>query len=123
MTTPKQKGLKRIFSAFGNSMTGLSYLVRSEAAFRQELLICAPLIPLAFFIADDFSALFLLLFSLAFVLVTEILNTAIEVTIDRIGLDRHALSGLAKDLGSAAVFLSLVFAVGVWSIAVWLYCV
>ena len=110
----KLTGFKRIVAAFDNSIKGFSFLLKNEAAFRQEAGLAALLSPFAFVISQSLLELFFLLFSLILVLVVEILNTAIEATIDRIGLEHHELSGLAKDLGSAAVLVSLLFSAGVW---------
>jgi diacylglycerol kinase (ATP) len=76
---------------------------------------------LSFFISQSLSELLLLLMSLVLVLIVEILNTAIEATVDRIGQEYHELSGLAKDLGSMAVLISLLFAAGVWITFLWRY--
>ena len=117
----KLTGFKRIVAAFDNSIKGFSFLLKNEAAFRQEDGLAALLSPFAFVISQSLLELFFLLFSLILVLVVEILNTAIEATIDRIGLEHHELSGLAKDLGSAAVFVSLLFSAGVWLGFLWRY--
>ena len=117
----KLTGFKRIVAAFDNSIKGFSFLLKNEAAFRQEAGLAALLSPFAFVISQSLLELFFLLFSLILVLVVEILNTAIEATIDRIGLEHHELSGLAKDLGSAAVFVSLLFSGGVWLGFLWRY--
>lgn len=117
----KLTGFKRIVAAFDNSIKGFSFLLKNEAAFKQEAGLAALLSPFAFVISQSLLELFFLLFSLILVLVVEILNTAIEATIDRIGLEHHELSGLAKDLGSAAVFVSLLFSAGVWLGFLWRY--
>jgi len=107
-------GLNRIWQATLNSRRSLAWLLRNEAAFRQELLLLLVLGAASF--ALDISALerCALVVSLLVILLVETLNTAIEATIDRIGPERHPLSGLAKDLGSAAVFISLTIAAVVW---------
>ena len=117
----KLTGFKRIVAAFDNSIKGFSFLLKNEAAFRQEAGLAALLSPFAFVISQSLLELFFLLFSLILVLVVDILNTAIEATIDRIGLEHHELSGLAKDLGSAAVLVSLLFSAGVWLGFLWRY--
>jgi len=111
----KHTGLRRLWLATLNSRRSLTWLVRNEAAFREELLLLVGLGSASF--ALDVTALerCALIVSLLLILLVEILNTAIETTIDRIGTERHPLSGLAKDLGSAAVFLSLVIAAVVWT--------
>ena len=117
----KLTGFKRIVAAFDNSINGFSFLLKNEAALRQEAGLAALLSPFAFVISQSLLELFFLLFSLILVLVVEILNTAIEATIDRIGPEYHELSGLAKDLGSAAVLVSLLFCAGVWLSFLWRY--
>ena len=108
-------GLTRIWHATLNSRRSLLWLLRNEAAFRQELFLLFVCGGASFLL--DVSALerCALLVSLLVILLVETLNTAIETTIDRIGLEQDPLSGLAKDLGSAAVFISLVIAATVWA--------
>ncbi|MBO9489690.1 diacylglycerol kinase [Endozoicomonas sp. G2_1] len=115
----KPKGIKRIFFAFVNTGKGFVWLSKNEAAFKQELVFCIGLVVLSFSIGLGVLEQVLLISTLLFVLFAEIVNTAIEVVVDRVGLERHPLSGLAKDLGSAAVFLSLVMAVIVWGAVLW----
>jgi len=108
------KGLARIFNATGYSFQGIRRAWKTEAAVRQEFMLAALLLPVAFFIAQSLSQLILLGLSLFLVVITELLNTAIEYCIDRIGSERHELSGAAKDIASAAVFFSLMQVVFVW---------
>ena len=110
----KRRGLSRIYHALLNSKRGLSFILKNEAAFKQELILFLLLSPFAFIIGQSLSETVLLLFSLWMVLVVEVINTSIEVVVDRIGLEPHDLSGLAKDLGSAAVLMTLIFAFFVW---------
>ena len=117
----KKTGMMRILFAFKHSGKGFQWLLKNEAAFQQELVVAVLLVPLSFLINETLSELLLLLMTLALVLIVEILNTAIEAVVDRIGLEHHELSGLAKDLGSAAVLLSLLFAAGVWLTFLWRY--
>ena len=117
----KKTGMMRILFAFKHSGRGFQFLLKNEAAFQQELVLAALLVPLSFLIKQTLTELVLLLMTLALVLIVEILNTAIETVVDRIGLEHHELSGLAKDLGSAAVLLSLFFAAGVWLTFLWRY--
>ena len=117
----KNTGVTRVLLAFKNSGKGFKFLIKSEAAFQQELVLAILLAPLSFLISQSLSELILLLLTLALVLVVEILNTAVEAVVDRIGLEHNELSGLAKDLGSAAVLLSLLFAAGVWLAFFWRY--
>lgn len=108
------KGLTRLFRAFGWSMSGLKATFVHEAAFRQELLLCAILAPFSFYFGKTGVEKSLLLGSLLLILIVELLNSAIEATVDRIGADEHDLAGRAKDMGSAAVFLALVNAGVIW---------
>jgi diacylglycerol kinase (ATP) len=108
------KGVGRLFRAFVWSMSGLKATFVHEAAFRQELLLCVILTPLALYFGKTGLEKALLLGSLLLILIVELLNSAIEATVDRIGADAHDLAGRAKDMGSAAVFLSLVNAGVIW---------
>ena len=117
----KKTGIMRILFAFKHSGKGFQFLLKNEAAFQQELVLAVLLVPLSFLIKQTLTELLVLLMVLALVLIVEILNTAIETVVDRIGLEHHELSGLAKDLGSAAVLLSLLFAAGVWLTFLWRY--
>lgn len=110
----KPKGLKRIVSASKNTGRALNWLLKNEAAFRQEIVLLVMAIPLSFAFNISVSEQIILIIAILFVIFTEILNTAIEAVVDRVGLDIHPLSGLAKDLASAAVGLSLFIAVLVW---------
>jgi len=107
-------GIMRLKRAITCSSAGFSAAWKNEEAFRQELLLCAVLIPLACWLGDSGGERALLVGSLLLVLIVELLNTAVEVVVNRISLDRHELSGLAKDLGSAAVSMSLVNAGIIW---------
>ncbi len=104
----------RLKRAITCSYAGFSAAWKNEEAFRQELLLCAVLIPLACWLGDSGVERALLVGSLLLVMIVELLNTAVEVVVNRISLDRHELSGLAKDLGSAAVSMSLVNAGIIW---------
>jgi len=110
----KPKGLKRIYLASLNSFKAFKWLYQNESAFRQEILLLLIVIPISF--AFDISRLeqITLVLSVVFILFTEIINTAIETVVDRIGLEINPLSGLAKDLGSAAVLISIFIAIVVW---------
>ena len=114
MPKPGATGLTRIINASRYSWQGLRATFRNEAAFRQELACAALLVPLGFWLGDTGVEKALLIGCVVLVLVVELLNTAIEYVVDRFGEEMHAFSGLAKDAGSAAVFLSLVHAVIVW---------
>ncbi|CAC9529411.1 Diacylglycerol kinase (EC 2.7.1.107) [uncultured Gammaproteobacteria bacterium] len=109
-------GLKRISNAFGFSMQGLKICYQSEVAFRQELWFGIVLISLAFWLKESAIERVLLIAPVFLVLIVEVLNSAIESVVDRIGDEYHALSGAAKDMGSAAVWLSLVLVLITWII-------
>jgi len=110
----KPKGLKRILLAASNSMKGLSWMYKNEAAFRQELFLLFTLTPVTFLFDISRYEQVTLILSLVFLIFTEVLNTAVEAVVDRIGLEIHPLSGLAKYLGSAAVLISTLVAIIVW---------
>jgi len=105
--------------AFGASMKGLAGAFREEAAFRQELALAVVVIPLGLWLGRNGIERVLLIAPMFMVLIVELINSAIEATVDRIGLERHALSGLAKDIGSAAVFTSLTLLAVVWVLVLW----
>lgn len=111
--TPKRRGLTRIWHATRYSLNGLQDGWR-EPAFRQELVQGAVLLPTAWVLGRNWVETALLIAVLVLVLVVELLNTAIESVVDRVGPEWHALSKRAKDLGSAAVLLSLLLCTGVW---------
>jgi len=114
----KRTGLSRVLHAFTYSLDGLK-TGWGEPAFRQEALLAIPLVPLAFVIGANWMETAMLIAVVVFVMVTELLNTAVEAAIDRIGPEWHAISKRAKDLGSAAVLLSLLLCGGVWLAALW----
>lgn len=115
---PDNKGIKRIVNAFFFSMHGFAACFRTEEAFRQEVFLAIVMIPLGFMLGDSPVERAILIGAVVLVLVVEILNTAVERAIDRISFEKHELSKEAKDMGSAAVFLSLVFCSVVWSMIV-----
>jgi diacylglycerol kinase (ATP) len=115
----KPTGLTRLVRAFGNSLKGFAGAFREEAAFRQELGLAVVVIPLGLWLGRNGIERALLVAPVFLVLIVELLNSAIEATVDRIGLERHQLSGLAKDIGSAAVFLSLVLLAVIWILVLW----
>ena len=110
----KPRGLTRVLRAVGASLRGLAGAFREEAAFRQELAFAALVIPLGLWLGDSGIERALLIGPMLLILVVELLNSAIEATVDRIGFERHALAGLAKDIGSAAVLMSFVLLTAVW---------
>jgi len=110
-----QTGLRRVWNAFHYSRAGLHAAYVGEDAFRQEVLLAALLIPLAFFLSPGGLGRALLIASVLLVLIVELLNSAIEATVDRISLEQHPLAKRAKDLGSAAVLLALLNVFAVWA--------
>ena len=111
-------GLNRILHAGGYSVQGLR-AGWGETAFRQEAIMAIVLVPLAFWLGQNWLETALLAGSVMLVMIVELLNTCIESAIDRIGPEWHDLSKRAKDMGSAAVLLSLLFCAGVWLGAIW----
>lgn len=109
-------GLGRLVGATRCSLRGLADTFRSEEAFRQEVALAVVLLPAALWLGTNAAERALLWAVVVLVLVVELLNTAVEKTVDRIGLERHALSARAKDAGSAAVFVALINAAVVWLI-------
>ncbi|ELM3617413.1 diacylglycerol kinase [Aeromonas sobria] len=114
MAKPGATGVTRIINATGYSMKGLKSAWINEAAFRQELMLILLLMPLAFWVGDTLNQILLLVVISWLVVIVEILNSAIEAVVDRIGTEHHELSGRAKDLGSAAVFIALALNALVW---------
>jgi len=111
---PKPRGVDRILRAARASWLGFVGAYREEAAFRQELALALIVIPLGLWLGHTGVERALLVAPMLLVLVVELLNSAIEATVDRIGLERHVLAGLAKDIGSAAVLMSFILLVAVW---------
>lgn len=114
MERDKPRGVARLLRACGASAQGLRGTFREEAAFRQELLFALVAIPLGLWLGRSGVERALLVAPVLLVLVVELVNSAIEATVDRIGLEQHRLAGLAKDIGSAAVFMSFVLCAAVW---------
>ena len=112
----KPRGLNRLLKAFGNTGKGLAGCWREEEAFRQECLLALVAIPAGIWLGANGVERAMLIAPMLLILVVELLNSAIETAIDRIGTERHALSGLAKDLGSAAVFVSFVLLASTWAL-------
>jgi diacylglycerol kinase (ATP) len=107
-------GLRRIWNAMFYSMEGLRAAYRHEDAFRQEVLLAIVLIPLALFLPASGLGKALMIASVFLVLIVELLNSAVEATVDRVSLEHHKLAKRAKDIGSAAVMMSLANVVAVW---------
>ena len=107
-------GLTRILSAFKNSTEGLKNTFKNEEAFRQELILTIILTPLAIYIGENHIERIFLITSLILLLLVELINTAIEVVVDRVSHEKNNLSKLAKDIGSAAVLIAFINCLIVW---------
>jgi diacylglycerol kinase (ATP) len=119
METNKPKnnrGLRRLINAARWSMKGFRSTFRNEEAFRQEILLLLVLAPLGYWLGQTGVERALLIGSLFLVLIVELLNTAVETVVDRIGPEQHKLSGRAKDQGSAAVFLAVLLVILTWAL-------
>ncbi len=112
-------GLMRILFATRHSLDGLRAAYTGENAFRQEVWAASVMLPLALWLGRGWVEKALLMGAVLLVLIVELLNSAIEATVDRVSMELHELSKRAKDLASAAVFLSLVLCGGVWVAALW----
>jgi diacylglycerol kinase (ATP) len=110
----KPRGLRRLLNAFWNTRRGFVGAWREEEAFRQECLLALVVIPLGLWFGGSGVGRALLVGPMLLILIVELLNSAVEAAIDRIGVERNPLSGLAKDLGSAAVFVSFVLLLANW---------
>lgn len=118
-SSPPASGITRLRRAWANSLRGLGLAFQGEQAFRQEVALAAVLVPLAAWLGDTWVEVALLAGSVWLVMVVELLNSAVEAAIDRIGPERHPLSGRAKDIGSAAVWMALVLCGAIWAAALW----
>ncbi len=116
MANQNAKGLKRLINACIFSIAGFKATWQHEEAFRQEVLLLLASTPLAFYFGTGAIEKVLLIGSVVLVLVVELLNSAVEAVVDRVGLEHHELSGRAKDIGSAAVMLSLIWAAATWAL-------
>lgn len=114
MADNPNKGLKRIINAARFSWQGLRAAYQHEEAFRQESLLLLVAVPLAFWLGGNALEIGLLISSIILVLIVEIINSALEAVVDRFGGEMHELSGRAKDMGSAAVSLALLYALVCW---------
>lgn len=112
-------GLKRVWNALFYSFRGFAGAYRNEAAFRQELWLVVIMAPIGVWLGTTGVERALLVGSLLLILIVELLNSGIEAVVDRIGSERHELSGLAKDIGSAAVFVGLANAAVIWFFVLW----
>jgi diacylglycerol kinase (ATP) len=109
-------GLRRVWNAMGYSWSGLRAALRHEDAFRQELLLATVLVPVALWWGHDGIGRALMIGSLLLVLIVELLNSAVEATVDRVSLEHHKLAKRAKDIGSAAVFIALGNVLCIWAL-------
>jgi diacylglycerol kinase (ATP) len=109
-------GIKRLTNAFSYSCAGLREAFRHEDAFRQEVVLAIVLIPLAFWLESQLLGRVLMISCVFLVLVVELLNSAIEATVDRISLDDHRLAKRAKDIGSSAVLICILNLITVWAL-------
>ncbi len=111
-----ERGLRRLFNALLHSLSGLRLAFRHESAFRQDVALAAVLIPLACVVDVSAGDRVLLFGSVLLLLIVELLNSSVEAAVDRIGFDTHRLSKRAKDLGSAAVLVALIFVATTWGL-------
>lgn len=111
---PGHTGIKRLVKATGYSWNVIKACFKNEVAFRQEIIMLVILTPLAIWLADTAVEFILLVGVIILLLIVELLNTAIEMVVDRHGKEWHELSGLAKDMGSAAAFITILLAILVW---------
>ncbi len=114
-------GLRRLLNAFGYSLAGFRAAFKHEDAFRQEVLLAVILIPLAIALPIEALGKAILISSVLLVIMVELINSAIEATVDRISLENHILAKRAKDIGSAAVLVSLINVVVIWGLTLWHY--
>lgn len=114
-----ETGFRHLVYSTGYSLKGLVAAFRNEAAFRQEVALCVVMVPFAWWIGKDPVEWLVLVGSCIFVLIVELLNSAVETVVDRIGPEHHELSGRAKDIGSAAVMLALGMAAVTWGLLAW----
>ncbi len=114
MTYYSEKGMKRLVNAVFFSIAGFKATWQHEEAFRQEVLLLIIAVPLAFWLSESRIETVLLIGSVVGVLIVELLNSAVEAVVDRVGVEYHELAGRAKDIGSAAVMLSLMMMAATW---------
>ncbi len=119
MNKPRRSGVKRIFWATYYSYRGIKSAWKNEAAFRQELCLMLLMLPAALWLGSTTEQRLLLIAPCLIVVIVELLNSAIEAAIDRIGPEMHDLSGQAKDMGSAAVFFALWLVIISWGMIAW----
>lgn len=115
---PGKKGLERIIDATGYSLKGIQHSWINESAFRQEVFLACLLVPSAFFVGNTATEIAILILCVFIVLITELLNSAIEAIVDKTSPEMHHLAGAAKDCGSAAVFFTLTATMIVWGVII-----
>ncbi len=111
---PDHRGLSHVLKAFGYSMKGFKAALQFEEAFRLELLALVVMVPAAIWLGSNGIERAIMVGSLLLVLIVELINSAIEAVVDRVGIEHHTLAGRAKDIGSAAVFMALLNVATVW---------
>lgn len=111
-------GLRRLFNALGYSVAGIKAAYKNEDAFRQEVTMATILIPLALYLGKTGLETAVMIATVLLVMIVELVNSSIEATVDRISLENHNLAKRAKDIGSAAVMLSLINLVVVWCLLI-----
>jgi diacylglycerol kinase (ATP) len=116
---PGTKGLTHIIQAGGYSLKGLKAAIAHEEAFRLELMAMVVMVPLALWLGQSAIEYVLLIGSLILVLIVELINSALEAVVDRVSVEHHELSGRAKDIGSAAVFMALMNVAVIWGVLVY----
>jgi diacylglycerol kinase (ATP) len=119
MGKPGATGIRRIWNAFFYSLTGIRLAWQHESAFRQESALAIIMLPVAFWLGSNVIEYALLIGCVFIVLITELLNSAIEAIVDRVGTDHHQLSGQSKEMASAAVLFSVLLTVIVWGMVAW----
>jgi len=114
-----KRGLKRIVNATVYSVRGLRAAWEHESAFRQEVVLSVFMLPAALWLGTTWLERAFLIATVVLVLAAELLNSAVEAAVDRVSMDMHLLAGRAKDMGSAAVFFTLLLCGGTWAAALW----
>ncbi len=115
----QRRGIERLLRATAHSLAGLHTAYRGEAAFRLEAWLAVVMLPLAFWLGRGWPEVALLAGSVTLVLIVELLNSAIEATVDRVSFELHDLSKRAKDVASAAVFVAVLLCGAIWAAAIW----
>jgi diacylglycerol kinase (ATP) len=119
MNKPGRSGASRILDAYKYSLKGLRAAWECEEAFRQESMLAMVMLPMAFWLGTNATERMLLIITVMIVIITELINSALEAVVDRISTEHHKLSGQAKDIGSAAVMLSMLLCLLCWTMIAW----